>query len=64
MVMILSSAACMTAAGSIILVTRTETPQRSAVQYVLYLGTNDKDTNALVCTLGGDKVRAQEILIE
>ena len=34
------------------------------VQYVMYLGTNDKDTNQPVCSPEEAKVRAAEILVD
>ena len=34
------------------------------VQYVMYLGTNDKDTNEPVCSPEEAKVRAAEILVD
>ena len=34
------------------------------IQYVMYLGTNDKDTNEPVCSMEEAKVRAADILVE
>ena len=39
-------------------------PEREEVQYVLYLGTNGKDSNEPVCTPEEAKVRVNEILID
>ena len=34
------------------------------IQYVMYVGTNDKDTNEPVCSMEEAKVRAADILVE
>ena len=34
------------------------------IQYVMYVGTNDKDTNEPVCSMEESKVRAADILVE
>jgi len=39
-------------------------PAVGDIQYVMYLGTNDKDTNKPICTPDEARVRAEEILIE
>ena len=38
--------------------------QREEIQYVMYLGTNDKDTNQPVCPPEQAKEKAEEILID
>ena len=42
----------------------TATQTSGEVQYVLYVGTNDKDTNQPVCSPQEARQRAQKILIE
>ena len=46
-------------------ITQKQAKQETAdIQYVLYLGTNDKDTNEPVCTPEEAKARVADILVE
>jgi len=64
--LILSVLALAGAAASLIIVTRPAEPKenRGDVQYVMYLGTNDKDTNQPVLPPEEAKAQAQEILLQ
>lgn len=51
-------------AASLILATKPAEEKTADIQYVLYLGTNDKDTNEPVCAPEEAKEKAKEILIK
>lgn len=61
--LVLTLAALCMSAASLLMASRTVEPERRDVQYVVYLGTNDKDTNAPVFTPEEAKEKADEILI-
>ncbi len=52
------------AAVNLFLTLRPESGERSDVQYVLYLGTNDQDTNEPVCSPEDAKEKATDILVK
>ena len=70
LVTVLSAIALCLSAASLAMASHGQTivPQSTAeaadVQYVLYLGTNDKDSNEPVCPPDEAKVRAEEILLD
>jgi hypothetical protein len=51
-------------AASLILAAKPAEEKTADIQYVLYLGTNDKDTNEPVCAPEEAKEKAKEILIK
>ena len=63
LVAVIAVAALCLSAASLSLARRPAEPEARDVQYVLYLGTNDKDTNEPVFTPEEARLRAQEILI-
>ena len=58
---IVMSAAALITAGNAVKQTDRDT---SEVQYVMYLGTNDKDTNEPVCSPSEAKEKAEDILLD
>ena len=57
---VMSAAALITAGNAV----KQEGSDTSEVQYVMYLGTNDKDTNEPVCSQDEAKEKAEEILLD
>ncbi len=64
LVAVIAAAALCLSAVSLSLARRQTEPETRDIQYVLYLGTNDKDTNSPVFTPEEARLRAQEILID
>ncbi|MBR4702733.1 MAG: DUF3574 domain-containing protein [Oscillospiraceae bacterium] len=64
LVAVIAAAALCLSAVSLSLARRPTEPETRDIQYVLYLGTNDKDTNSPVFTPEEARLRAQEILID
>ena len=69
MILVLSIASIIMSVAALVMVTnsmKSETAGKKAadVQYVLYLGTNDKDTNEPVFEPAEAKLQAEEILIK
>ena len=62
-VFIMALAALCVSAASLLMASRPAQSQQRDVQYVVYLGTNDKDTNAPAFTPEEAKEKADEILI-
>ncbi len=65
----LSIAACVLAAAALLFAVRgasgnASQPEQQDIQYVMYLGTNDKDTNEPVFAPSEAQERAEEILID
>lgn len=63
-VIILSVIAICISSVSLYFAAKPEPKEEKDIQYVMYLGTNDKDTNKPVCTQEEAKEKADEILIK
>ena len=62
-VVIISIIAICLSAVSLFISARPAKEEKKDIQYVMYLGTNDKDTNKPVCTTEEAKQKADQILI-
>ena len=62
--LVISLAALCLSVVSLIVALKPVAPDTQDIQYVLYLGTNDKDTNAPVFTQAEAMERAKEILLD
>ncbi|MBQ7740124.1 MAG: DUF3574 domain-containing protein [Eubacterium sp.] len=63
-VVILSVIAICLASVSLYFATKPQEQEKKDIQYVMYVGTNDKDTNKPVCTKEEARKRAENILVE
>lgn len=57
-------ALCLSALSLYQVIQKSAEPETKDIQYVMYLGTNDKDTNEPVCKPEEAKERAEKILIK
>ncbi len=62
--LVIAVVALILSVGNAFMIQKSADRKPGDVQYVMYLGTNDKDTNEPVCTPDEAKARAEEILVD